>query len=128
MNRRGQKRGGIDLERVLGTLLIVGVSAAAAVILSGGVLHVIQRGASKTDFSVFRGARGGIGCFGDVARRAPSLRGERVIQFGVLILIFTPVARVLFSVVAFASAKDRLYTSITLLVLTLLALGFLVRA
>ena len=43
-----------------------------------------------------------------------------IIQLGLLILIATPVARVAFSVVAFALERDRLYVVVTLIVLAVL--------
>jgi uncharacterized membrane protein len=52
---------------------------------------------------------------------APSGRG--LIQLGLLFLIATPVARVAFSVAAFALEKDTLYVAVTLVVLTLLLLS-----
>ena len=45
---------------------------------------------------------------------------EAVILIGLLLLIATPVARVIFSLVAFALEKDRVYVAITAAVLTIL--------
>jgi uncharacterized membrane protein len=46
---------------------------------------------------------------------------EAVIQLGLLILIATPVARVIFSLVGFVLERDRVYVAITLAVLAILA-------
>ncbi|MGA3018666.1 MAG: DUF1634 domain-containing protein [Bryobacteraceae bacterium] len=46
---------------------------------------------------------------------------EAVMQLGLLILIATPVARVIFSLVGFALERDRVYMAITLVVLAVLA-------
>jgi len=43
-----------------------------------------------------------------------------LIQLGLLLLIATPVARVAFSVVAFAMQRDRLYVAVALIVLAVL--------
>jgi uncharacterized membrane protein len=43
-----------------------------------------------------------------------------VIQFGLLLLIATPVARVVFSAIAFAVERDKLYVAFTLTVLAIL--------
>jgi uncharacterized membrane protein len=43
-----------------------------------------------------------------------------VIQFGLLLLTATPVARVVFAMVAFAQQRDRTYVLVTLIVLTVL--------
>ena len=49
-----------------------------------------------------------------------AFRGRGLIQFGLLLLIATPVARVAFSVAAFAIQRDRLYVVVTLIVLAIL--------
>jgi uncharacterized membrane protein len=125
-NKRCPNRGETGFEKVLGILLIAGVSAAAVVILLGGVFHVIQNGASKADYSVFRETQGKLGNLKEIAGKAFSFRSAGLIQLGVLILILTPIARVVFSFAAFVVRKEHLYTIITLLVLALLILGFIV--
>jgi uncharacterized membrane protein len=49
--------------------------------------------------------------------------GRGWIQLGLLLLIATPVARVAFSVYAFARQRDFLYVGVTLIVLTVLLFG-----
>lgn len=51
---------------------------------------------------------------------ALSFRSRGVIQLGLLLLIATPVARVVFSVFAFALQQDRTYVIVTLIVLAVL--------
>ncbi|MFB2894857.1 DUF1634 domain-containing protein [Aerosakkonemataceae cyanobacterium BLCC-F50] len=51
---------------------------------------------------------------------ALSFRRRGLIQFGLLILIATPILRVAFSAIAFAKQGDRTYLIITLLVLAIL--------
>lgn len=55
-------------------------------------------------------------------------RPVAVIFLGVLLLIFTPVLRVIGAGVYFAAAGERLYAAISLLVLLLLLLGFVLGA
>jgi len=55
-----------------------------------------------------------------IVRDALALRGRGIIQLGLLLLIATPVARVAFSVAAFAIQRDRLYVVVTLMVLAIL--------
>jgi len=47
-----------------------------------------------------------------------------IIALGLLVLLATPVVRVVISVAVFASARDRLFTLITLLVLAILLFSF----
>jgi uncharacterized membrane protein len=50
---------------------------------------------------------------------------EAIVQLGLLLLIATPVARVAFTLVAFALQRDRTYVCITTIVLALLLYGLL---
>lgn len=43
------------------------------------------------------------------------------IQFGLLLLIATPVARVVFSIFAFAAQRDWIYVGVSMIVLSILA-------
>lgn len=51
-----------------------------------------------------------------------------LIQLGVLLLIATPVARVVFAVVGFALERDRLYVAVSVAVLAILAASLLYSA
>lgn len=64
----------------------------------------------------------------DVATRIRQGRGQAIVMLGLLMLIATPVARVAFSIVAFALERDRLYVTITLVVLSLLIVSFVIGA
>jgi len=55
-----------------------------------------------------------------IVKDALAFRGRGLIQLGLLLLIATPLARVAFSVVAFALEGDRLYVGVALIVLTVL--------
>ena len=60
-----------------------------------------------------------------IVRCALTLDARCVIQLGLLLLIATPVARVAFSVFAFAKQRDWTFVVITLIVLGLLLYGLL---
>ena len=55
-----------------------------------------------------------------VVHGALALERASIIQLGVLLLIATPVARVAFSVLAFAAQRDAIYVTVTLVVLAVL--------
>ena len=52
--------------------------------------------------------------------------GEAIVMAGLLVLIATPVARVVLSVVVFVKVRDRLYAAITSAVLMILLFSFAV--
>ncbi len=104
-------------------VLIVGVVTSAALIAVGfaGSMIVGWGGSlrglpatttSPSDFSV-------------VASGLRELRPIAIAQAGLLVLIATPVVRVMASVVAFAFESDRLYVAITLAVLAILLASLL---
>jgi len=62
----------------------------------------------------------------DVATQVREGRGQAMVMLGLLMLIATPVARVSFSIIAFALERDRLYVTITAVVLVLLIVSFVI--
>jgi uncharacterized membrane protein len=58
-----------------------------------------------------------------IVRAALGLHPRGIIQLGLVLLIATPVARVAFSVFAFAVERDRMYVVFTLMVLGILILS-----
>ncbi len=108
------------VELLLGTLLRVGVSVAAGVALVGGVLFLVHHGSEQPAYHVFRGEPTDLRSVTGILRDAFDLRGRGLIQFGLLLLIATPIARVVLSAVAFALQGDRRYVLFTLIVLAVL--------
>jgi len=107
-------------EQTIGILLRSGVILSALVVLAGGILYLVHYGAIAADYRHFHGEPGDLrnvrGIGGDMLR----WHSRGLIQFGLLLLIATPVARVAFSVLAFALERDGKYVVITLIVLGLL--------
>lgn len=102
------------LEQIVGNLLRAGVVIAAAVVLAGGIWYLASSGRAVADYGTFRPAVTHMRALGELP--GP----EAVILAGLLILIATPVARVVFSLVAFAMERDRTYVVCTLIVLAVL--------
>jgi len=108
------------LDRAMGVLLRVGVITAASVVFAGGVWYLARFGAVVPDYRVFHGEPGQLRSVAGVLRGVAALDPRSAIQLGLLLLIATPIARVGFSVIAFAAERDRTYVAITLLVLAIL--------
>ncbi len=105
---------------IVGNLLRSGVIASAVVVLAGGILYLIRYGANLPDYSIFRGEPAEFRSVEGIIRAAIGLRSRGLIQLGLLLLIATPVARVVFSIFAFALERDRIYIFVTLVVLGVL--------
>ncbi len=108
------------IELMLGNLLRIGVLLAASVVLVGAVIYLGRHGHELANFSVFRGEAAGLRSLPAIAIGTMRLQGKSIIQFGLLLLIATPVARVIFSAVGFAMERDYLYVVLTLIVLAVL--------
>ena len=108
------------VEELIGNLLQTGVILASAVVLLGGSIYLVRHGLAAPQYHVFMGEPSDLRTMAGIVRDALTLRGRGIIQLGLLLLIATPIARVAFSVAAFAVQRDRLYVAITLIVLAIL--------
>ena len=61
----------------------------------------------------------------EIAREAARFGGRGLIQFGLLLLILTPISRVAFTVLVFLVQRDYAFVAITLTVLGLLLFSLL---
>jgi uncharacterized membrane protein len=118
------------IEVAIAVLLRVGVIAAAVLVAIGGVLLLRHPGAPVPDYRIFHApsesssavsAGDSIHSIAAVFRHLRDGAGPGIIALGLLILIATPIARVVFAVVGFARERDALYTIISLIVLAILA-------
>jgi len=111
------------LESIIGNLLRAGVVIAATITLIGGVIYLTHSGVSLAQYRVFQGEAEDLCHVKEVLSDASSGDGRGIMQLGLLLLIATPVARVAFSLAAFALQRDRLYVVVTLAVLAVLTFG-----
>ena len=109
-----------QLEQVMAKVLRAGVILSAAGVFAGGVHYLIRYHNMTPDYRIFRGEPADLRHVGEIVQDALSWHSRGLIQLGLLLLIATPVARVAFSVVAFAAERDWLYVAVTLIVLAIL--------
>lgn len=104
-----------DLNDVIHRVLVIGLFASTAAMLTGVVLAVVRHRALATaapDIS-------------SVWARIEALRPSGFLALGILVLIATPVLRVLGSFVIFLHERDWRYAGVTLIVLLVLAASLL---
>ena len=108
------------VEEVMGNLLRAGISLAAAAVLTRGIFYLIRYHSTSPGYRVFRGEPADLRSVSGILADAMELRSRGLIQLGLLLLVATPVARVVFSVFAFARQHDLTYVVLTLIVLAVL--------
>jgi uncharacterized membrane protein len=124
MTKKGKTIRDTDLERVIGNLLRFGVLSSSLVVLAGGIVYLIRHGAQFPQYHEFKGEPEKMrkpGLMWDAIWRG---EGRPLIQLGLMILIATPIARILFSFVGYLLEKDYLYAVLTVIVLLVILLNF----
>ena len=104
---------------LLGHVLRAGTVISVTIVFFGGIIYLHRHGHFLADYRAFRGIPAFVrpsGLFNAVMQ----LRGQAIIQTGIIMLIATPVLRVIFSAIGFALEKDYLYVGISLLVLLII--------
>jgi uncharacterized membrane protein len=114
-----------QLDTAIGIVLRIGVMAAAALVAAGGVMYLVGHAASAPSYSVFHGAPPGLTSMRAIIRGAATLNPLFVVQFGLIVLMATPVARVIACAVGFGWQRDWKYVVISLIVLGLLLVGLI---
>lgn len=108
------------IEIVLAHLLRGGVLLAAFVVIAGAVLYLGSHAQARVDYHTFHAEPEQLRGVHSVLDAALQGQPTGIIQLGLLLLIATPIARVIFSVFAFALEGDRMYVAFTLIVLAVL--------
>lgn len=114
------------LEQIIGNLLRAGVVLSAIVVLVGGVMYLVQHGGERVDYRTFHAPPPELRSVEGTMVEAIKQHSDGTMQLGLLLLILTPIARVVFSALGFAMEGDRLYVAITLVVLAVLIFSLIV--
>jgi uncharacterized membrane protein len=108
------------LERIISLVLITGVMLSAVIVFLGGACYLVRHANEAADYHVFRGVPAEYRSVRAIIYAMGSSNCGAIIQFGLLLLIATPIARVAFSLVGFALERDRTYVVIASIVLVVL--------
>jgi uncharacterized membrane protein len=108
------------IETWVGVMLRTGVMLAAAVVLAGGVLYLAQNRGPRPTFHQFHGEPPQLLSLGSIVHGVATGDARSIIMLGLLLLIATPVARVGMCIAGFAFERDRLYVTVSSVVLVIL--------
>src|SRR5580658_9440716 len=107
-----------QLDSTIANMLRWGVTLAAAVVFAGGVISLFNLGATTPDYSHFH--PDSFPAISGILHGAVHLNPGNLIELGILILIATPVLRVIFCIAGFARQRDSLYVGVSTTVLLIL--------
>jgi len=113
------------IEIIIGGLLRIGVLLAAIVVLAGGLLYLYRFGNTQAQLSIFRSEPSNLRTVPGMVERSLTWSSRGLIQLGLVLLIATPVARVVFSLIAFWLERDFKFVTIALIVLVILTFSLL---
>jgi len=111
------------LDVVVSVVLRTGVVLAAALVLIGGIAYLASDGQAVFDHRTFQGTPPQLTYIGGVLEGVVALHPLYVIQLGLLLLIATPVVRVIVCVAGFALERDWTYAIVSMIVLAFLLVG-----
>lgn len=113
------------MEVRLAKLLTLGTTVSAAVVLIGVSLYLWKHSGDTLDFRTFQDHPDELNAPATIVSRAWAFDAQAIMQFGVLLLVLTPIARVAFTLLSFVVRRDWMYVVISAIVLGVLCLGLL---
>ena len=120
----GSKNG---MNELIGNTLRIGVFAACIIALLGGIYYLATTsGHPVPDYTTFHKGAVSYTTFEGIVRGAFSLSATEWMQLGVVVLMLTPIMRVVLSLVDFSIQRDWLYMAITAIVLVVIIANSLV--
>jgi len=120
MNHKKTAISDARIDEIIGNLLRAGVIISSLIVLIGGGLYLTRHGTEAPDYHIFHGEPSDLRNVLGIMKEVSTFSSRGMIQFGLLVLIATPVMRVLFTVVSFTIQRDRVYVGVTLIVLAVL--------
>ena len=109
-----------QVEQTIGNLLRFGLIIATVVVVAGAAFYLVRHGSEHPSYRTFAGEPADLRGIDAIIHDARDFSGRGLIQLGLLLLLATPVARVAFSIAAFALQRDALYVTVTVVVLGVL--------
>lgn len=113
------------MQSVIGWVLRVGVLVSMATVFIGGAIYLYRHGHETANFHLFKGIPKFIQTEPGIVDGILNFRGRAIIQEGIILLIATPIMRIIFSAIGFVLERDYLYIGITIIVLGIIFFSML---
>lgn len=111
------------MDMTMGVVLRTGVIACCGIMLAGAVLYLLRHGGEHSSYTRFHGEPAALESAAGVVRDAFGGSARGIIQLGALLMIATPVMRVIFAAIGFARLKNWTFVAVSLAVLGVLLFG-----
>lgn len=111
-----------DLNRSVGNLLRLGVILSVITSLFGFVKLFLEGFKMPEDYSSLEVSEGSI--WRSFFTSLENFEGMGIIQLGILLLILTPLVRLIFALIGYLKEKDYTYVVVSLIVLGIMAISF----
>ena len=112
-----------DIQVILGTLLRAGVIISMSIVLIGGAIFLVHNKGAVTNYKVFKPELNNFSSIAAIFKGVLTFQGDAIVQFGILMLIFTPIARIVFAIFSFLIERDYLYVLIGVIILTIITIS-----
>jgi len=117
------------IEMLISRLLLIGVAASMVTVFLGLALTFVHHPEYLKSAADLKRLTSPVAAFphtiGEIARGVVAGRGQAVVAFGLILLLATPILRVVISLVGFALERDLTYSILCAAVLLVLFASFL---
>jgi uncharacterized membrane protein len=114
----------VDLNRSVGNLLRLGVVLAVTTSIIGFVKLFLEGFKMPRKYTMLNMGTSSEKVWGHFWETLCKGEGMAIIQLGILMLIFTPLMRIIFALIGYLKEKDYTYVIISSIVLAIMAISF----
>lgn len=115
----------VDLNRSVGNLLRLGVILSVAISLVGFIKLFSEGFVMPKKYKMLNMGSSSEKVWGSFWDSLCKGEGMAIIQLGILLLILTPLVRIIFALIGYLKEKDYIYVVISLIVLAIMTVSFL---
>lgn len=115
----------VDLNRSVGNLLRLGVILSVATSLIGFIKLFTEGFKMPRKYNLLEMGDSSEKVWGIFWNSLVKGEGMAIIQLGILLLILTPLVRIIFALIGYLKEKDYVYVIISLIVLAIMTVSFL---
>lgn len=114
----------VDLNRSVGNLLRLGVILSVVISLIGFIKLFLEGFKMPKNYALLETGSSSEKVWTQFWDSLCKGQGMAIIQLGILVLIFTPLMRIVFALIGYLKEKDYIYVVISSIVLAIMAISF----